>query len=138
MEEAARIITKAFGLCMTDRRAIQCPVTFSISYPPSRISPYEESRKWGIYYVVGLVLKCYFRVRPCLPYKAGFFLTEASGSPYITVQEYSTCPRREFRHAPIGPISKISSGMNRSLVREHDSSFISGYISILHRNAELP
>ncbi|KAH6914763.1 COP9 signalosome complex subunit 12 [Coprinopsis sp. MPI-PUGE-AT-0042] len=46
MEEAARIITKAFGLCMTDR-----------------ISPYEESRKWGVYYVVGLVLKCYFRVR---------------------------------------------------------------------------
>ncbi|TFK25971.1 COP9 signalosome complex subunit 12 [Coprinopsis marcescibilis] len=46
MEEAARIITKAFGLCMTDRT-----------------SPYEESRKWGIYYVVGLVLKCYFRVR---------------------------------------------------------------------------
>ncbi|KAG2013168.1 hypothetical protein CC2G_010104 [Coprinopsis cinerea AmutBmut pab1-1] len=46
MEEAARIITKAFGLCMTDRT-----------------SPYEESRKWGVYYVVGLVLKCYFRVK---------------------------------------------------------------------------
>lgn len=28
-----------------------------------RVSPYAESRKWGMYYVVGLVLKCYFRVR---------------------------------------------------------------------------
>ncbi|PPQ70706.1 hypothetical protein CVT26_014630 [Gymnopilus dilepis] len=44
MEEAARIIAKAFGNCMTDRT-----------------SPPEQSRKWGIYYVVGLVLKCYFR-----------------------------------------------------------------------------
>ncbi|KAF6761987.1 hypothetical protein DFP72DRAFT_1061270 [Ephemerocybe angulata] len=46
MEEAARIISKAFGLCMTDR-----------------ISPPMESRKWGVYYIVGLVLKCYFRVK---------------------------------------------------------------------------
>ncbi|KAF8914310.1 hypothetical protein CPB84DRAFT_1833013 [Gymnopilus junonius] len=46
MEEAARIIAKAFGNCMTDRT-----------------SPPEQSRKWGIYYVVGLVLKCYFRVK---------------------------------------------------------------------------
>lgn len=27
-----------------------------------RQSPYAESRKWGVYYVVGLILKCYFRV----------------------------------------------------------------------------
>lgn len=46
MEEAARIISKAFGLCMTDR-----------------ISPPDQSRKWGVYYIVGLVLKCYFRVK---------------------------------------------------------------------------
>ncbi|KAK7033557.1 COP9 signalosome (CSN) subunit [Paramarasmius palmivorus] len=46
MEESARIITKAFTLCMQDRT-----------------SPPEESRKWGIYYIVGLILKCYFRVR---------------------------------------------------------------------------
>lgn len=45
MEEAARTITKAFGNCMTDRT-----------------SPHAYSRKWGVYYVVGLVLKCYFRV----------------------------------------------------------------------------
>ena len=29
---------------------------------PSRMSPIQESRKWGVYYVVGLILKCYFRV----------------------------------------------------------------------------
>ncbi|KAF8915400.1 hypothetical protein CPB85DRAFT_428049 [Mucidula mucida] len=46
MEDAARTITKAFGLCMTDR-----------------ISPFDQSRKWGVYYVVGLVLKCYFRIK---------------------------------------------------------------------------
>ncbi|KAI0080873.1 hypothetical protein K474DRAFT_1682360 [Panus rudis PR-1116 ss-1] len=46
MEEAARIISKAFTYCITDRA-----------------SPYAESRRWGIYYVVGLILKCYFRVK---------------------------------------------------------------------------
>ncbi|KAI0677262.1 hypothetical protein C8Q78DRAFT_1001890 [Trametes maxima] len=46
MEEAARIISKAFSSCVTDRQ-----------------SPVAESRKWGVYYVVGLILKCYFRVR---------------------------------------------------------------------------
>jgi hypothetical protein len=34
-----------------------------------RISTYDASRKWGIYYVVGLVLKCYFRVRRPLFYR---------------------------------------------------------------------
>ncbi|KAI9447934.1 hypothetical protein H4582DRAFT_2107372 [Lactarius indigo] len=46
MEEAARIISKAFSSCVTDRT-----------------STYQMSRKWGVYYVVGLVLKSYFRVR---------------------------------------------------------------------------
>ncbi|KAN0126748.1 hypothetical protein V8E52_000388 [Russula decolorans] len=46
MEEAARIISKAFSNCVTDRS-----------------SSYQMSRKWGVYYVVGLVLKSYFRVR---------------------------------------------------------------------------
>ncbi|KAF9266195.1 hypothetical protein L218DRAFT_978700 [Marasmius fiardii PR-910] len=46
MEESARTIGKAFTLCLQDR-----------------ISPPDQSRKWGVYYVVGLVLKCYFRVR---------------------------------------------------------------------------
>ncbi|KAM5534817.1 hypothetical protein V8D89_011533 [Ganoderma adspersum] len=46
MEEAARIIMKAFSNCVMDRQ-----------------SPIQESRKWGVYYVVGLILKCYFRVK---------------------------------------------------------------------------
>ncbi|KAI0053718.1 hypothetical protein FA95DRAFT_1552221 [Auriscalpium vulgare] len=46
MESAARLISKAFSSCITDRT-----------------SPYQLSRKWGVYYVVGLVLKSYFRVR---------------------------------------------------------------------------
>ncbi|KAJ3490722.1 hypothetical protein NLI96_g1203 [Meripilus lineatus] len=46
MEHAARVISKAFSICITDRT-----------------SAYGESRKWGIYYVVGLILKSYFRVK---------------------------------------------------------------------------
>ncbi|KAJ6615563.1 hypothetical protein B0H10DRAFT_1801123 [Mycena sp. CBHHK59/15] len=46
MVEAARIVAKAFSNCMTDRT-----------------SPSDESRKWGIYYVVGLAMKCYFKVK---------------------------------------------------------------------------
>ncbi|KAK7696258.1 hypothetical protein QCA50_000911 [Cerrena zonata] len=46
MEEAARLISKAFSNCITDRS-----------------SPYAESRRWGVYYVVGLILKSYFRVK---------------------------------------------------------------------------
>lgn len=46
MENAAGVLAKAFSNCMTDRS-----------------SPYAESRKWGVYYVVGLVLKSYFRVK---------------------------------------------------------------------------
>ncbi|KAI0092410.1 hypothetical protein BDY19DRAFT_883602 [Irpex rosettiformis] len=46
MEEAARVISKAFTNCVMDRQ-----------------SPYVESRKWGVYYVVGLIMKSYFRVK---------------------------------------------------------------------------
>jgi hypothetical protein len=45
MEKAATIIARAVNNCISDRT-----------------SPPDESRKWGIYYIVGLVLKCYFRV----------------------------------------------------------------------------
>ncbi|KAF7293607.1 PCI domain-containing protein [Mycena indigotica] len=44
--EAARVVARAFSNCMTDR-----------------VSPPEESRKWGVYYIVGLVMKCYFKVK---------------------------------------------------------------------------
>ena len=59
MEESARIIAKAFGNCMTDRYVARQACDHS---KPFRISPPDQSRKWGVYYVVGLVLKCYFRV----------------------------------------------------------------------------
>ncbi|KAG8743513.1 COP9 signalosome (CSN) subunit [Ceratobasidium sp. 414] len=45
MEDTARLANKAFSNCVTDRTS-----------PPS------ESRKWGIYHVVGVVMKCYFKV----------------------------------------------------------------------------
>jgi len=73
MEEAARIITKAFGLCLTDRT-----------------SPPDQSRKWGVYYIVGLVLKCYFRVcilDVCLVH----FLTRSPGQAHFSVEEHPPC-----------------------------------------------
>ncbi|KAB5595850.1 Protein CSN12 [Ceratobasidium theobromae] len=45
MEDTARLANKAFSNCVTDRTSAS-----------------TESRKWGIYYVVGIVMKCYFRV----------------------------------------------------------------------------
>ncbi|KAG8689273.1 COP9 signalosome (CSN) subunit [Ceratobasidium sp. 395] len=45
MEDTARLANKAFSNCVTDRTS----------------SP-SESRKWGIYHVVGVVMKCYFKV----------------------------------------------------------------------------
>ncbi|KAH9938096.1 uncharacterized protein B0H18DRAFT_866191 [Fomitopsis serialis] len=55
MEEAARIISKAFSSCT--------PFCIIVHPVYRRMSPYAESRKWGVYYVVGLILKCYFRVK---------------------------------------------------------------------------
>lgn len=46
MEKAASTVSKAFSLCMMDRA-----------------SPPDQSRKWGVYYIVGLIMKCYFRVK---------------------------------------------------------------------------
>ncbi|KAI0314461.1 hypothetical protein OF83DRAFT_1063803 [Amylostereum chailletii] len=46
MENAARTMAKAFTQCLQDRT-----------------STYQMSRKWGVYYVVGLTLKSYFRLR---------------------------------------------------------------------------
>ncbi|KAL1743112.1 hypothetical protein HDZ31DRAFT_83654 [Schizophyllum fasciatum] len=46
MEDATRAMMKFFTACVTDR-----------SSPPDR------SRKWGVYYVAGLMFKCYFRLK---------------------------------------------------------------------------
>ncbi|KAF8530902.1 hypothetical protein JB92DRAFT_2854242 [Gautieria morchelliformis] len=44
MEDAARTCNKAFSFCMSDR------------------NPVAESRRWGSYYLAGLVMKCYFKI----------------------------------------------------------------------------
>ncbi|KAG5518772.1 hypothetical protein PMAC_002743 [Pneumocystis sp. 'macacae'] len=43
-EEAARMINKAFTICITDR------------------APIEMSRKWGTYYIIGILFKIYFKI----------------------------------------------------------------------------
>lgn len=44
LEEAARIINKAFTICITDR------------------APMESSRKWGTYCIIGILFRTYFRL----------------------------------------------------------------------------
>ncbi|GJJ07214.1 hypothetical protein Clacol_001414 [Clathrus columnatus] len=43
MEDAARTCNKAFSICISDR------------------NPLMESRRWGTYYLAGVVMKCYFK-----------------------------------------------------------------------------
>lgn len=45
LEDAARTINKAFNYCITDR------------------SPMETSRKWGTYYIIGILFKTYFKLK---------------------------------------------------------------------------
>lgn len=44
LEEAARLINKAFTICITDR------------------APMESSRKWGTYCIIGILFRTYFRL----------------------------------------------------------------------------
>lgn len=44
LEDCARHLNTIFGLCLMDR------------------SPIEDSRKWGIYYIINLLFKTYFRL----------------------------------------------------------------------------
>ncbi|KZF22058.1 COP9 signalosome complex subunit 12 [Xylona heveae TC161] len=44
LEDAARVINRIFTLCISDR------------------APLEESRKWGLYYVINLLFKTYFKL----------------------------------------------------------------------------
>jgi hypothetical protein len=63
MVEAARIVAKAFSNCMTDRCDVWRFPDCVLMREWDRNSPADESRKWGVYYVVGLAMKCYFKVR---------------------------------------------------------------------------
>lgn len=44
LEDCARQLNAIFGLCLMDR------------------APLEDSRKWGIYYIINLLFKTYFRL----------------------------------------------------------------------------
>lgn len=44
LEDCARQLNGIFGLCLMDR------------------APLEESRKWGIYFIINLLFKTYFRL----------------------------------------------------------------------------
>lgn len=91
MEEAARVISKAFSNCVTDRywpSSLSSNISLISQLP--RQSPYAESRKWGVYYVVGLILKCYFRVCASLVVWITAVLTSDTGETNIAVEEHPT------------------------------------------------
>lgn len=117
MEESARIIAKAFGNCMTDRYSKFVAFRSHVHSPPTRMSPPDQSRKWGVYYVVGLVLKCYFRAS-FLWWKSICVLSEiCTGQTNITVEEHPKSPWSKFRHTSTLCIPTVTPGMLGSLWR---------------------
>ncbi|KAK4194637.1 putative COP9 signalosome complex subunit 12 [Triangularia verruculosa] len=44
LEDCARVLNRVFSLCLSDR------------------APLEESRKWGLYYIINLLFKTYFKL----------------------------------------------------------------------------
>lgn len=61
-ESAAGVVAKAFRNGMVGMSQWTCR-GLDLLINLSRTLPADQSRKLGIYYVVGLVMKCYFRVR---------------------------------------------------------------------------
>lgn len=59
LEDAARVLNKIFTTCLSDRYD---PSQKRLIRPKNRRAPLEESRKWGIYYIINLLFKTYFRL----------------------------------------------------------------------------
>ena len=117
MEESARIIAKAFGNCMTDRCS---PFPYTVYFLIlveflNRTSPPDQSRKWGVYYVVGLVLKCYFRASQTSGFlyvhccKPALFLFLLLGQTNISIKKRLTRFGSKHRYTPTFCISTITS-----------------------------
>jgi hypothetical protein len=63
LEDCARHLNRFFTLCLNDRYALH----FSIKVALMRLTltfraPLEESRKWGIFFVINLLFKTYFKL----------------------------------------------------------------------------
>ncbi|KAG2099317.1 hypothetical protein BD769DRAFT_1426537 [Suillus cothurnatus] len=115
MESAAGVVVKAFSNCMTDRTS-----------PPS------ESRKWGVYYVVGLVLKCYFRVKRISLSKN--ILRALNANPDIPpLSEYPRSHQVTYRYY-LGMLSFLNEDYNKS-EQELTLAFYQCYIPA-HSNQE--
>lgn len=114
------------GLCADDSQSFRFlyngPVrllNLSLSHPKIynitlifRTSPSDLSRKWGVYYVVGLVLKCYFRASSSPSHSLRLRLTPAhllTVKTNIPIQERSPCSRGEQRPTRALPLPPITS-----------------------------
>lgn len=78
-----------------------------------RTSPPSESRKWGVYYIVGLVIKSYFRVCALLCFDLTLNMHIYPGKNDSPLKEHSTCARGKQRHSAVVSVSKSSSGRLR-------------------------
>lgn len=63
LEDAARQLNRIFTICLSDR----CAFPFHLNSQSSNTdildrAPLEESRKWGIYNIINLLFKTYFKL----------------------------------------------------------------------------
>ena len=68
LEDAARLINRIFGICISDRYredTTECEIESSTTLICPRRAPIESSRKWAIYYITNLLFKTYFKVCLC-------------------------------------------------------------------------
>lgn len=137
MEEAARIISKAFTNCVTDRYATHGERHIFEGLRRIRQSAYAESRRWGVYYVVGLILKCYFRVRLSrfevllVVRTAECIRTITTDQTYLTIEKYSESNRSKPGYSTVISISAVASGWSIYSQNYRDTSHI--YHQVTHR-----
>ncbi|KZO94868.1 hypothetical protein CALVIDRAFT_500939 [Calocera viscosa TUFC12733] len=81
LEDAARIIGTCFSACMTDRA-----------------HAVGVSRKWGIYYIAGLAMKCYFRISKTFLSKNIIRAIEANSDTIPPLESYPRSHQVTWRY----------------------------------------
>lgn len=62
LEDAARVLNRMFQICLSDRYELRIDIYMSQANLISKRAPLEESRKWGIYNIINLLFKTYFKL----------------------------------------------------------------------------
>lgn len=62
LEDAARQLNRIFTICLSDRYVYPSFRHIDSYVLTARRAPLDESRKWGIYYIINLLFKTYFKL----------------------------------------------------------------------------